>query len=91
MADWIIRKDDEVVNVITASEDFATAYAEKHGYTIEQRIIETPEEEPQPTDQERIEALEAENNLLKAQVSALAVNQEFLEDCLIEVGQVVYA
>ena len=45
----------------------------------------------QPTDQERIEALEAENNLLKAQVTALADNQEFLEDCLIEVGQVVYA
>ena len=90
MADWIIRKDDEVVNVITASEDFATAYAEEHGYTIEERIIE-PQPEPQPTDQERIEALEAENNLLKAQVTALAVNQEFLEDCLIEVGQVVYA
>ncbi len=89
MADWIIKKGDKVVNTITAGEDFAKAYAEKHGYTIEERITEPTE--PQPTDQERIEALEAENTLLKAQVTALADNQEFLEDCLIEVGQVVYA
>lgn len=43
---------------------------------------------PEPTP---METLQKENNLLKAQVNALATNQEFLEDCLIEVGQVVYA
>lgn len=43
------------------------------------------------TTEEKVLRLEAENNLLKAQVTALADNQEFLEDCLIEVGQVIYA
>lgn len=47
-----------------------------------------PEPEPQPTD---IEILQKENHLLRAQVEALSEQQEFLEDCLIEVGQVVYA
>lgn len=53
--------------------------------------------EPQPkppepdTKQEETEALQKENKLLKAQVGALAEQQEFLEDCLIEIGQVVYA
>lgn len=42
----------------------------------------------EPTD---IEKLQQENTLLKAQVNALSDNQEFLENCLIEVGQVIYA
>lgn len=49
---------------------------------------EHPAPVPVPTD---IEILQKENRLLKAQVSALAEQQEFLEDCLIEVGQVIYA
>ena len=43
------------------------------------------------TTEEKVLRLEAENTLLRAQVTALADNQEFLEDCLIEVGQVIYA
>ena len=38
-----------------------------------------------------IESLTKENKVLKAQVAALTENQTFLENCLIEVGQVVYA
>ncbi len=37
------------------------------------------------------EELTKENELLKTQIKALSDNQTFLEDCLIEVGQVVYA
>ena len=50
--------------------------------------VEPEPVEPEPTP---MEVLQQENKLLKAQVSALSANQEFLEDCLIEVGQVIYA
>ena len=51
MADWIVKKDGEVINTITASEEFAKSYAEKHGYEIEERILPEPEPQPEePTD-----------------------------------------
>lgn len=53
--------------------------------------VEPPVIPPTPHEPTDIEILQKENRLLKAQVSALAEQQEFLEDCLIEVGQVVYA
>ena len=43
-----------------------------------------------PTD-ERVAALEAENKLLKEQVSAQADQAEFYEDCIAEMATVVYA
>lgn len=50
-----------------------------------------PEPEPQPTTEERVAALEAENKLLKEQVSAQADQAEFYEDCIAEMATVVYA
>lgn len=50
-----------------------------------------PEPEPQPTTEERVAALEAENKLLKEQVSAQADQAEFYEDCIAEMAMVVYA
>ena len=47
--------------------------------------------EPQPTTEERVAALEAENKLLKEQVSAQADQAEFYEDCIAEMATVVYA
>ena len=41
--------------------------------------------------QEEIAALEAENKLLKEQVSAQADQAEFYEDCIAEMATVVYA
>lgn len=38
-----------------------------------------------------IEALQAENNLLKAQVTAAVNRQEFLEDCIAEMAMQVYS
>lgn len=49
-----------------------------------------PEPEP-PTTEERVAALEAENKLLKEQVSAQADQAEFYEDCIAEMATVVYA
>ena len=50
-----------------------------------------PEPEPEPTAEDRISALEAENRLLQAQVEMQAQQKTFLEDCLLEMGDVVYA
>lgn len=47
--------------------------------------------DPPPTTEERIAALEAENKLLKEQVSAQADQAEFYEDCIAEMATVVYA
>ena len=47
--------------------------------------------EPEPTTEERVAALEAENKLLKEQVSAQADQAEFYEDCIAEMATVVYA
>ena len=50
-----------------------------------------PEPDPPPTTEERVAALEAENKLLKEQVSAQADQAEFYEDCIAEMATVVYA
>ena len=38
-----------------------------------------------------VDALKAENKLLKAQNTALSDNQSFLEDCIAEMAGIVYA
>ena len=96
-----VAPESEVLDVAEVSEaDFWVKQPAKLIDGVWTTVDEYPEiewpqpEEPEPlgpTDSERIEALESENNLLKAQISALEYNQEFLEDCLIEVGMVVYA
>lgn len=50
-----------------------------------------PEPEPTPTVDERVEKLENENSKLKSQLQMQAQQQEFLENCLLEMGDVVYA
>ena len=47
--------------------------------------------EPPPITEERVAALEAENKLLKEQVKMQSQQQTFLEDCLLEISDVVYA
>lgn len=50
-----------------------------------------PEPEPEPTTEERMAELEHENKLLKAQMEMQSQQQTFLEDCILEMGEVVYA
>lgn len=50
-----------------------------------------PEPEPTPTVDERVTKLESENSKLKSQLQMQAQQQEFLENCLLEMGDVVYA
>lgn len=46
---------------------------------------------PVKTVEERLEEAEQENKLLKAQVESNASNNEFLESCIMEMAQMVYA
>lgn len=50
-----------------------------------------PDLEPTPTTDERVAALENENAMLKAQVSAQSDQMDFYEDCIAEMATVVYA
>lgn len=53
-----------------------------------------PEPEPEPDDQtvdERVETLEAENALLKQQVTALSDQNDFQEELIVELANIVYA
>ena len=47
--------------------------------------------DPPPTTEKRVAALEAENKLLKEQVSAQSDQMDFYEDCIAEMAAVVYA
>lgn len=53
--------------------------------------VPKPESESIPTMDERMEKLENENSKLKSQLQMQAQQQEFLENCLLEMGDVVYA
>ena len=50
-----------------------------------------PAPEPEPTADERISALEAENHLLNQQVAALTDQNDFQEELIVELANVVYA
>ena len=50
-----------------------------------------PTPEPEPTPEERIAALEEENHLLSQQVTALTDQNDFQEELIVELANVVYA
>lgn len=49
------------------------------------------DEDTAPSDSERIEALENENRVLSAQIEALSDQNEFQEELIVELANVVYA
>lgn len=53
-------------------------------------VIEDPPA-PDPTLDERVTTLESDNNLLKQQLKAASDQNEFLEDCIAEMAEIVYA
>lgn len=46
---------------------------------------------PTPTQAQRMETLEQENSLLRAQIEAQSGQLDFYEDCIAEMAAVVYA
>lgn len=53
--------------------------------------IPEPEQETEPTTEEKIASVEQENKILSQQIKLQAQQQEFLENCILEIGDVVYA
>lgn len=53
-------------------------------------VVEDPSIHP-PTLDERVTTLETDNNLLKQQLQAASDQNDFLEDCIAEMAEIVYA
>lgn len=85
-----ILKNGEIINTIVADEAFVADYCAASGYTYESEEVPEPTPQP-PTTEERVAALESENTMLKAQVSAQSDQMDFYEDCIAEMATVVYA
>lgn len=87
----ILGEDKQILNIIVCDADFAAelgALPSYDGAAIGEAYSPPP---PPPTTEERVAALESENTMLKAQVSAQADQAEFYEDCIAEMAAVVYA
>lgn len=76
-----LELDGDTVTAMTGNQEALDAYKASMPEPVE----------PPPTTEERVAALEAENKLLKEQVSAQADQAEFYEDCIAEMATVVYA
>lgn len=76
-----LELDNVTVTAMTGNQEALDAYKASLPEPVE----------PPPTTEERVAALEAENKLLKEQVSAQADQAEFYEDCIAEMAAVVYA
>ena len=79
-----ITVEDGAVTACTWNEDAYQAY-------IAGLPEPEPAPEPEPTADERISALEAENHLLNQQVAALTDQNDFQEELIVELANVVYA
>ncbi len=79
-------------NRIRASEAYVKKKYSKPGYSYV-KIRDADNEKFIAPDQTamKIGELTEENNLLKAQVQALTNHNDFLEDCITEMAQIVYA
>lgn len=87
-----IFENSQEINTIEADFLFVAAYCQSAGYTFEEDPLpDAPASTPEPTTDERVEKLENENSKLKSQLQMQAQQQEFLENCLLEMGDVVYA
>ena len=87
----VINDENIITNIIVSDSSFAEmigALPDYDGAAIGEEYSPPP---PPPTTEERVAALEAENKLLKEQVSAQADQAEFYEDCIAEMATVVYA
>lgn len=87
----IVNDENVIQNIIVADEEFASAIGAKESY--EGAVIGDTYSPPAPppTTEERVTALESDNNLLKQQLKAASDQNEFLEDCIAEMAEIVYA
>lgn len=88
----IVNADGIIENIIVCeSDEVAAQFGAVDAYdgaAIGEAYSPPP---PPPTTDERVTALESENAMLKAQVSAQSDQMDFYEDCIAEMATVVYA
>lgn len=87
----IVNDENVIENIIVADEEFALAIGAKESY--DGAVVGDPYSPPPPppTIDERVTTLESDNTLLKQQLKAASDQNDFLEDCVAEMAQIVYA
>lgn len=87
----IVNDENIIENIIVADETFAESIGAKPSYdgAVIGEAYNPPA--PPPTVDERVTTLESDNNLLKQQLKAASDQNEFLEDCIAEMAEIVYA
>lgn len=87
----IVNDENIIENIIVADKTFAESIGAKSSYdgaTIGKAY--SPPAPPPPIN-ERVTALESDNTLLKQQLKAASDQNDFLEDCIAEMAEIVYA
>lgn len=87
----IVNDENIIENIIVADEEFALSIGAKEGYDGAAIGDTYSPPAPPPTIDERVTTLEADNDLLKQQLKAASDQNDFLEDCVAEMAQIVYA
>lgn len=87
----IVNDENIIENIIVADEEFASSIGAKEGYDGAAIGDTYSPPAPPPTIDERVTTLETDNNLLKQQLKAASDQNEFLEDCIAEMAEIVYA
>ena len=87
----IINDENIIENIIVADEEFALYIGAKESYDGAAIGDTYSPPAPPPTIDERVTTLESENDLLKQQVKATSDQNEFLENCIAEMAEIVYA
>lgn len=87
----IVNDENVIQNIIVADEEFSSAIGAKESYDGAAIGDTYSPPAPPPTTEERVTALESDNNLLKQQLKAASDQNEFLEDCIAEMAGIVYA
>ena len=84
MENYIIYQDNIEINRIYSGQEFVAEYCAANGYTY------APERPPEPTLEEQIAALQAENARKDAQIAALSDYQDFHDELIAEMAAEVY-
>lgn len=91
----ILDSDNLITNIIVCEDDVTAAefgaVPSYDGASIGTAYEPPAPPDPEPTTEDRVAALEAENKTLKAQVSAQSEQMDFYEECIAEMASVVYA
>ena len=94
----IVNSENIIENIIVCEDDVTAAEfgaVQSYDGAVIGQAYDPPDPEPapepEPTADERISALEAENHLLNQQVASLTDQNDFQEELIVELANVVYA